>query len=150
MLPATSTSMRSVRLWDGSDVPLGRTATRTLDITIASPGVVASLLKRPTLDRIIRHYAHGEIGLEGGTLIDLAEGLAWDGAGKRLKSLSKLGTRAQALAVPMGQTRAPGQSRAFAGDHAGERPQASRRTATSSASTTMSATTSTGSSSTRR
>jgi len=108
-----------VRLWDGSAVPLGRTPTRNLAITIASPGVVASLLKRPTLDRIIRHYAHGEIGLEGGTLIDLAEGLASDGAGKRLKALSKRKLVRKLSPFLWVKSERPGQSRAFAGDAAG-------------------------------
>ena len=40
-------------------------------LTIAGPGVIASMLRRPTLDRLIRLYAKGRIGLEGGTLIDL-------------------------------------------------------------------------------
>jgi cyclopropane-fatty-acyl-phospholipid synthase len=61
----------SVRLWDGSVVPLGSNVRSDLAITIASPGVISSLLRRPTLDRLIRHYAHGHIGFEGGTLIDI-------------------------------------------------------------------------------
>ncbi len=110
-----------MRLWDGSEVPLGSNVARPLVITIASPGVVASLLKRPTLDRIIRHYAHGEIGLEGGTLIDLAEGLAGDGAGRKLKSLSKLGLARKLWPFLWVRSETPGASRAFFGDHAGER-----------------------------
>lgn len=110
-----------VKLWDGSEVPLGREITRPLAITIASPGVIASLLKRPTLDRIIRHYAHGEIDLEGGTLIDLAEGLAGEGAGRKLKSLSKLGLAQKLWPFLWVKSEKPGASRAFTGDHAGER-----------------------------
>jgi cyclopropane-fatty-acyl-phospholipid synthase len=109
-----------VRLWDGSEVPLGRAPKRNLAITIASPGVVASLLKRPTLDRIIRHYAHGEIGLEGGTLIDLAEGLASEGAAKRMKSLSRIRLVRTLSPFLWVKAERPGQSRAFAGDAAGQ------------------------------
>ena len=109
-----------VRLWDGSEVPLGSKPTRPLAITVSSPGVVASLLKRPTLDRIIRHYAHGEIGLEGGTLIDLAEGLSGEGAGRKLKSLSKLGLAQKLWPFLWVRSEKPGASRAFSGDHAGE------------------------------
>ena len=61
----------SVELWDGSRVPLGREVKSDLRLKIASPGTIASLVRWPTLDRIIRHYAQGNIGLEGGTLIDL-------------------------------------------------------------------------------
>lgn len=79
----------SVRLWDGSLVPLGSKTANGLAITIASPGVISSLLRRPTLDRLIRHYAHGHIGFEGGTLIDLGRKLGGDGSRNRLKDLSK-------------------------------------------------------------
>jgi cyclopropane-fatty-acyl-phospholipid synthase len=117
-----------VRLWEGSEIGLTPAPSRPLVITIASPGVVASLLKRPSLDRIIRHYAHGEIGLEGGTLIDLGEGLAGDGAGKRLKSLSRLKVVRKLLPFLWVRPAAPGQSRAFAGDVAGHgRKQVSNR-----------------------
>jgi cyclopropane-fatty-acyl-phospholipid synthase len=79
----------SVRLWDGSLVPLGSRQANGLAITIASPGVISSLLRRPTLDRLIRHYAHGHIGFEGGTLVDLGRKLGGDGSRKRLKDLNK-------------------------------------------------------------
>lgn len=108
-----------VRLWDGSEVPLTSRPTTPLVVTIASPGVIASLLKRPSLDRLIRHYAHGEIGLEGGTLIDLGAGLAGDGAGKRLKSLPRLKIARKLLPFLWVKPEAPGRSRAFAGDAAG-------------------------------
>ncbi|MEZ5925598.1 MAG: cyclopropane-fatty-acyl-phospholipid synthase family protein [Hyphomicrobiaceae bacterium] len=109
-----------IRLWDGSEVPLGRAPTGPLRITIRSPGVLASLLKRPSLDRIIRHYAHGEIGLEGGTLIDLGQSLATEGANKRLKSLSKLGMVKKLWPFLWVKPERPGQSRAFTGDARGD------------------------------
>ena len=52
----------SLRLWDGSLVPLGPSPQGKLAITIGSAGVISSILRRPTLDRIIRHYAHGQLG----------------------------------------------------------------------------------------
>ena len=60
-----------IRLWDGSRVPLGRNVTGDLALSISSPGVISSILRRPTLDRVLRHYLHGQIDFEGGTLIDL-------------------------------------------------------------------------------
>lgn len=65
----------AVQLWDGSTVPLGARARRDLLLTIASPGVIASLVRQPTLDRLIRHYAQGQIGVEGGTLIDFGRAI---------------------------------------------------------------------------
>ena len=39
----------SVRLWDGAIVPLGRDADHSYCITISGPGVLGSILRRPTL-----------------------------------------------------------------------------------------------------
>ena len=80
----------SLKLWDGSRVPLGAQATSPLAITIANPGAIASMLRRPTLDRMIRHYAQGDIDLEGGTLIDLGHRLGDDAVRKRLRKVRKL------------------------------------------------------------
>lgn len=62
----------SVRLWDGSLEPLGANVQPGLVLALSSPGVLPSLLRWPSLDRIIRHYAHGRIDVEGGTILDLA------------------------------------------------------------------------------
>ncbi len=117
----------SVRLWDGTLVPLGSGVTSDLAITIASPGVISSLLRRPTLDRLIRHYAHGQIGLEGGTLIDL--GTRLDGGGrKRLKGLNKRRLIGQLWPFLLGAAEKPERSRDYGGNEAGEsRAQAENR-----------------------
>ena len=109
-----------VRLWDGSVTPLGEAQANGVTISIAGPGVIASLLRRPTLDRLIRLYAHGEIGFEGGTLIDLGEKLGDGGGRKRLKKIGK--TKLLKSLWPF--LFAPGakldRSRNFAGDETGE------------------------------
>ncbi|MBX2805648.1 MAG: class I SAM-dependent methyltransferase [Hyphomicrobiales bacterium] len=80
----------SVKLWDGVRIPLGAAVSSDLAITIKSPGVISSLLHRPTLDRLIRHYAHGHIGFEGGTLIDIgAKVQSGEKQGRRLKAVRK-------------------------------------------------------------
>lgn len=63
----------SVRLWDGSLVPLGRNADPAYRLTISGPGVLGALLRRPTLETLARHYAAGHIGFEGGDLITFVE-----------------------------------------------------------------------------
>ncbi len=63
----------SVELWNGERVPLGPHVAGPLSIRIASPGVITSILRRPTLDRIIQHYVQGQLDLVGGTLLDLGE-----------------------------------------------------------------------------
>ena len=80
----------SVRLWDGSLVPLGRAVGGPFVLSISGPGVIGSLVRRPTLDNLIRHYAEGRIGFEGGTLIDFGAQLDRKDRSASLKGLSKL------------------------------------------------------------
>lgn len=110
----------SVRLWDGSLVPLGSKVTSPLAITFASPGVISSLVKWPTLDRLIRHYAHGHIGFEGGTLIDLGRQLDDSSSRKRLKGLKKLRLAKQLWPFLTAPGLKPERSRDFSGDEEGE------------------------------
>jgi len=110
----------SVRLWDGTTVPLGRKAANGVSISIAGPGVIASLLRRPTLDRLIRHYAHGQIAIEGGTLIDLGTQLSDGGTRKRLKNISKARLFGNLLPFLFAPGARPARARDFAGDEIGE------------------------------
>jgi cyclopropane-fatty-acyl-phospholipid synthase len=110
----------SVRLWDGTSVPLGRRAADGVAISIADPGVIASLLRRPTLDRLIRHYAHGQIGIEGGTLIDLGTQLSDGGTRKRMKQINKARLLGHLLPFLFAPAAKPARSRDFAGDEIGE------------------------------
>lgn len=110
-----------VRLWDGSRVPLGTSGGGDLALTIAGPGVIASILRWPTLDRIIRHYAHGDIGLEGGTLIDFGRLVSDEGARRRMRQLSKSRLARYLLPFLTARATAPGRSRDFAGNASGER-----------------------------
>ena len=63
----------SLRLWDGTIVPLGREAPADRYLAIRGPGVLGSLLRRPTLDTLFRHYVKGQIELHGGDLIGCFE-----------------------------------------------------------------------------
>ncbi|MEQ8823750.1 MAG: cyclopropane-fatty-acyl-phospholipid synthase family protein [Filomicrobium sp.] len=111
----------SVRLWDGSVVPLGSDVKSALQLTISSPGVISSLVRRPTLDRLIRHYAHGQIGLEGGNLIELGSQLADGGSRKRLKGISKGKLLKQLWPFLLSPAEKPERSRDFTGNVGGER-----------------------------
>jgi cyclopropane-fatty-acyl-phospholipid synthase len=118
----------SVRLWDGTTVPLGPNGADGVVITIAEPGVIASLVRRPTLDRLIRHYAQGHIGIEGGTLIDLGVQLGDGGTRKRLKQVNKRRLLSHLLPFLFAPGVRPAQSRVFSGDEIGEgRAQAQNR-----------------------
>ncbi|MFZ4806215.1 MAG: class I SAM-dependent methyltransferase [Hyphomicrobiaceae bacterium] len=109
----------SVKLWDGSMVPLGRGARGDLAIVIRDPGALPSLLRWPTLDRLIRLYAHGHIDFEGGTLIDIGEALGGASARKSLRGLKK--SRLARLLYPflLAPGVAAGRTRDFAGDAEG-------------------------------
>lgn len=110
----------SVRLWDGSLNPLGQNVSNDLALTIASPGVIASMLRWPTLDRIIKHYARGDIDLENGTLLDFGNEVSSPEVRHAMKQLPKL--KLAKLFLPFLTTTPdkPNRTREFAGDIVGE------------------------------
>ena len=59
----------SVQLWDGSLIPLGENSDSDDFISIAGPGVLGSMMRRPSYENLLFHYAHGNIGIHG-ALID--------------------------------------------------------------------------------
>lgn len=65
----------SLELWDGSVLSLGKDAPAEPRLRIAGEGVVASLLRRPTLTRLARHYAAGDITIVGGDAMEVADRL---------------------------------------------------------------------------
>lgn len=60
-------------LWDGSTVAAGEGSEPEYRVRVSDRGVIASLLKRPTPENLIRHYATGNVAIEGGNLIDIGE-----------------------------------------------------------------------------
>jgi len=111
----------SVRLWDGSLEPLGRDVTPGLALVIASPGVLPSLLRWPSLDRVIRHYAHGRIDIEGGTILDIAAPFALDkDHRRRLRKIDKMALARTLLPLALSPADSPDASRAFEGAAGGE------------------------------
>lgn len=79
----------SVKLWNGDIVPLGN-ADGKYTIELSGPGVIGSLMRRPTLETIVRLYATGEIKFLGGDLIDFSEALKTDRSNRaKLKKISK-------------------------------------------------------------
>ena len=80
----------SVRLWNGEVIPMGAHADGQYIIEISGPGVIGSLMRRPTLETLIRLYATGHIDFEGGDLIDFSEALKVRQSNReRLKKISK-------------------------------------------------------------
>jgi cyclopropane-fatty-acyl-phospholipid synthase len=62
----------SVRLWDGSLVPLGREAPAGQWLGLAGPGTLGALLRRPSLETLFRLYVTGGIELHGTDLLACA------------------------------------------------------------------------------
>jgi cyclopropane-fatty-acyl-phospholipid synthase len=79
----------AIELWDGTRVPLGSNPAPDLAIHIKDPGIIASLLRRPSLDRIIRPYIKGLIEIKGGTLYDVGLLFVLSPSRKRLKKIPK-------------------------------------------------------------
>ncbi|MEE8225565.1 MAG: cyclopropane-fatty-acyl-phospholipid synthase family protein, partial [Kiloniellales bacterium] len=63
----------SLRLWDGTMVSLGHDATEHRYFSISGPGVLGSLLRRPSLENFFRHYVSGHIDVHGSDLIACLE-----------------------------------------------------------------------------
>ena len=81
----------SVRLWNGEVIPLGASADGKYIIHLSGPGVIGSLLRRPTLEMLVRLYATGHIDFEGGDLMDFSEALKTRQSNReRLKQISKV------------------------------------------------------------
>ena len=63
----------SIRLWDGSVIPLGDDPEPGLEVSIKSAGVISTLLRRPKPDTLLRLYARGAIDYHGTDLVSLIE-----------------------------------------------------------------------------
>jgi cyclopropane-fatty-acyl-phospholipid synthase len=80
----------SVRLWNGDIVPLGASADGRYTIELSGPGVIGSLIRRPTLETIVRLYATGHIKFLGGDLIEFSEAFKTERSNRdKLKKISK-------------------------------------------------------------
>jgi cyclopropane-fatty-acyl-phospholipid synthase len=63
----------SVRLWDGTIVPLGKQADRERFFSIDDVGVFGSLLRRPSLETLFRLFASGHIDVHGADFMTFLE-----------------------------------------------------------------------------
>jgi len=63
----------SVRLWDGSLVALGENPKPGVEIALSGPGVIATLLRSPKADTLMRLYALGKIDLRGADILTFIE-----------------------------------------------------------------------------
>lgn len=80
----------SVRLWDGSVTPLGTDVDPDLVLSISGPGVVGSLLRRPTSDNLLKHYALGHIDFHGADIHTFISAIRVKNSRKQARKLSKM------------------------------------------------------------
>ena len=79
----------SVRLWDGSMVPLGSNVDPDLFLSVSGPGVIGSLVRRPTPENLLKHYACGHLDFHGADLHTFMEALHVRDSRKRSKKIGK-------------------------------------------------------------
>jgi len=116
----------SLRLWDGTTVPLGRDAAGGPCISIAGPEVLGSLFRRPSFDNLFRRYVSGDIDLQGGDLISWLEAARRTKKEKRIRLADLRKGFPWTKALPLLLTR----DRSAALDHeyrAGERGERDRK-----------------------
>jgi len=78
----------SVQLWDGSVLPLGPNADPDVRFIIHGAGVISSLLRWPSLDNFVRHYAMGRLECAGADLCTFTEMARGEGIKKFRHGLS--------------------------------------------------------------
>ena len=66
-------SPASVRLWDGSLVPLGENVEPGLEISISGPGVIGTLLRSPKPETLLRLYARGAVNYHCADMVTFIE-----------------------------------------------------------------------------
>ena len=80
----------SVKLWDGSIVPLGANADPNIYVSIRGPGVIGTLLRRPKLETFLRQYAEGNIDFHGADFITFVERARVKDSRRRVRKVGKL------------------------------------------------------------
>ncbi len=86
----------SVRLWDGSLIPLGNNVDPDYFIAINGPGVIGALLRRPTHENLLLLYANGHIDIHG-DIINFVAVAREKRPKNKLKQINKLFLIKQAL-----------------------------------------------------
>jgi len=79
----------SVQLWDGTLIPLGEDCDPNYFISIAGPGVLGSLMRKPSYENLLFHYANGNLEIHG-DLIDFVNFARKKQPRDRSKKISRL------------------------------------------------------------
>ena len=110
----------SVRLWNGEVIPLGANSDGKYIISLSGPGVIGSLLRRPTLEMLVRLYATGHIDFVGGDLMEFSEALKTRQSNReRLKQISKVMLAKRTLPFLFAKTRVADLKQSYSADMIG-------------------------------
>lgn len=111
-----------VKLWDGSLVPMGKDANPEMVISISGPGVIGSILRRPTLENVLRHYAGGAIDFAPSNLMEFGDFVRAQKSKGRLRGLNKSLLIRQALPLLMTPPYKADLQHGFNSDETGRSP----------------------------
>ena len=106
----------SVRLWDGSRVPLGKAVDSPFEIVLENAAVLSSLIRRPTRDNLLLHYANGTLAIEGGDPLGFIIAAESGRGFKKLRRLPKWQTIRAALRAAKARPQHARTSAAFRGE----------------------------------
>lgn len=79
----------SIRLWDGTVVPLGKEADPELFLSLSGPHVLGSLMRRPTLENVVGQYARGDIDFHGADFMSFVERARVKNSRQKARRISK-------------------------------------------------------------
>ncbi|MDB4423102.1 class I SAM-dependent methyltransferase, partial [Rhodopirellula sp.] len=110
----------TVRLWNGDMIPMGKNTDGKYTLVLSGPGVIGSLLRRPTLETLVRLYATGHVGFEGGDLMEFADAFQTEKSNRRrLKEISKLMLIKKTIPFLFARTKETDVNHQFADDMVG-------------------------------
>jgi cyclopropane-fatty-acyl-phospholipid synthase len=110
----------TVRLWNGDMIPMGKNTDGKYTLVLSGPGVIGSLLRRPTLETLVRLYATGHVGFEGGDLMEFADAFQTEKSNRRrLKEISKLMLVKKTIPFLFARTKETDVNHQFADDMVG-------------------------------
>jgi cyclopropane-fatty-acyl-phospholipid synthase len=81
----------SIRLWNGAVYPLGQNSDPDMYLSISHPGVLGAMLRKPTAENLIRHFARGDIDFHGADFVTFAECARVKHSRKKARQINKLG-----------------------------------------------------------
>ncbi len=110
----------SVRLWDGTMVPLGKDVDSGFFVAINGPGVIGSLLRRPTYENLLLQYANGYVDIDG-DLIDFMAVAREKRTKKRSGKINKLFLLKQALPLLLTSSQSTNAAHEYRDDEVGRK-----------------------------